>query len=1105
MGLQLVIGPAGSGKTKYLYDEIIRQAGENPDTSYYFIVPEQFSIKTQYDLVKAHPAGGIMNIDVTSLARLANETFQKLPGIEHMFLPEIGKSMIIKKVLNELKDKLSLYRRNAGQAGFVAEIKALISELYQYSVTEEVLDKAIDDADEGSILKKKLTDALYIYSGFRSKLGDGLLTNEGLYDAFADIAESNPVFDDSVVVFDGFTGFTPSQYRLLCTILKRAKQVYVSFTADKEKMTGAINEINKYDLFYMSRKSADKMRELALSVDCEVLDNVYTDYECHKSEELKAISGSIYRNGSYDGCTSDVMLYSAADVQEEARFIATKIEKLLREDNYRYRDIGVVCPLETYGEAIANELEKIGAKYFIDRKKSLFENECSGYLMTVLKFMEKGFDTNVLIAFAKSGLSPIDKDDACVLEDYCIAMGIRGSAFKKPFTKEFYGRHDIPLERVEKVREKIMSELNLLKVPKMATGLEFTEKLYRFFEKTGLADRLSERAEFFENAGDRLRAKEYRKIYGEMIEIFDELVCFLGDEMMSAKEYREIMEAGLSEARVGLVPEGSEQIIIGDIERTRLKDIKVLFLAGANDGKLPPAKSVRGLITESDRNELSKLGMELSPFGLKKAGNDRFYVYLSLAKPSEKLYISWAHSDGNNDSLRPSGVVNSIKNILKNLKISTRDDLPDDERILLNDLGRLEKLKEIREYYAKHPEEKPKTLVRIKEENVSALYGEKLNASISKLETYAACPFEFFLKYGLKISERDEYELSPIDFGNVSHEALQMYSDELKERNLGWNSISSEERESLIEKCAKEALDKCREGIFKDSEKNKYIASRVTEMLGFTVSVLTKQLENTEFVPYEFEREFSYENEFMKVKGKIDRIDVANGTVKAVKVIDYKSSDRKIELGKVYEGLSLQLPVYLSEAVKIVSATEHSEYKPAAMLYNMIQNPFTELKVLAEDRKSFDEKAVIEKSEQAKIGNMRTKGLVNASRDIVKALDTNFIPVDNNPLNRHSSISIPVSTDKDGRFKSIKSLLSEENMNLVMNYVDSKTKEQARNIMNGDVRISPTGTDNCGCTYCDYRAVCGFDIKNGGKKRIAKKMDDEEVLFRMKGENTENG
>ncbi len=1092
MALQFILGPAGSGKTKYLYDYVLAEAKEHPERTYYYIVPEQFSMITQWDLLARPDCKGIMNIDVTSLKRLSDKAFGVMSGLAPEFLPEIAKSMIIKKVLLDKKDDLVLYRRNAAFPGFVAETKALISELMQYSVNEEILQKAIEQGGDGR-LRNKLQDALTLLTGVESYLGAKRVTQEGRFDRFAQLAEKSGVFRESVVILDGFTGFTPSQNEILKKILKLTLDVKCAITIDEVSYKKALKP---YQLFNMSKEAVAQLTELADAMKTDIEEPVFTSYNKYADAGLEALKNSLYAPQKKACETNAVTLFQATDIKAEAKYVAIRIEKLLREENYRLNDIAVlVSDLDAYGEKVYEELSRISGNVFMDRKRSLYENECAGFVMQLLKLMEKGNDIDIAISIAKNSLSGIEHEDACLLETYCTALGIKGSTFDKPFTKEYYGKLEINLDKVNATRERLYKILRRIIRLKAQKAADFSRLLVSTLEAFGVEDKLFEKADALKEKGELLNAQVYEKVYGEVLEILKQMEAFLGNDEITAQEFRGICEAGLMEAKVGMVPKGAEQIIIGDMERTRLKGIKVLFLLGANEGMLPRPAAKRPILTDKDKQTLSGLGITLSPDSMKKIGNDRFYTYLALTKPGERLYISWAGRDKEGTVLQVSQVVRELQTIFPKLSVTTWEQLSEDERILQNDLGKSYILSQKRERNGAVLAANGRAEEQLSRETARALYGEKLYGSVSRLENFAKCPFMHFLNYGLRLLQAEKYELSAIDFGDVAHSALEAYGKELKDRSLRWTEVDKITRDEIISICSHKATDSYKEGIFKDNEKNSYVEERVEEALKVTVEMMTEQLRDTRFEPDEFEKPFRFSTDQFEFVGKIDRIDSCDiDGKKAVKIVDYKSSKHEVNLSELYYGKSLQLPLYMREETR-----DEKNSIPAALLYNVINDPILDM-TEAEEHEDMSQSI-----ENEKKANFMPTGLINVRDDVLIALDSVFDNGSGMLQPETKSGKIAVSVKKDGDVRENKQTATDDEFRTILTYAEKKVQKQSADIMSGNIKRQPVGDGkSLSCVYCEFHAVCGFDTACGDSYRTMKSLKKDEVIARMKREEGKN-
>lgn len=1135
MAVQFILGASGSGKTEYLYQTVIQLAAGHPDTTYYFLVPEQFTLQTQKDLAVRHPAGGIFNIDVISLARLSHKVFEELGGERRTVLKDIGKSMVVKRILNECADKLSLFSSNVLQSGFVEEVKSLLSELYQYGIGEQQLREMIEKTADSPLLCKKLNDVLILYQAFDRFLGERYMTSEGIYDVLAECIEESRLLKKCVIVMDGFTGFTPSQYALLKKLMQQAQDVYLAFTLEE----GAYRRMEKngmprsHELFYMSCRSLKQVEELASEAKCKVLPPIFPKPERTRYQEgsiLAHLEHQLFRypvqpmkEEAYSRALSakrtleeekqaapELVLYEASGGTEECRFAATEAARLIQEEGFRYRDIAVICSdITVYGESLMQEFEKAGLPAFLDYKKNMSENLCADYLRAVLKIAEQGITAENVISYLKNILSGWQPEDVWALENYCLAVGIKGWQFSHEWKKVYRTRTDVSLSKLNELRSRVIEELSpvlTLFGQKNATVKDWTTGLFFFLKERGVEQKLRSMQEEFLKNGDRLRAREYAQVYRVLLELFDQLVELLSEEKLSKREYRELVETGLHEAKVGLVPTGSEQIVIGDMERTRLKDIRALFFLGINDGRIPAPGSGRGILSDKDRQQLAAGNLELSPDSAAKACFGQFYLYMNMTKPKEHLYLTYARVGEDGKTVRISYLVGKVKALFPKLTVQTRKE-DSAEALVQNDLGKTafldglrkfaageaeEEFAELYRFFSAHAKEGEKERLleaaaarpaeeRLRAETAKRLYGERLLGSVTRLEQYAACAFAHFLKYGLGLEERKEYELAAPDVGNLYHDALKRFGEELISRGMLWQDLTKEERDTLAGKCAKAAVEDYANDIFASSSKNAYMVQRVERTLERTAEVLAEQLSGSAFVPAGFEEEFYHTDRNLSLYGKIDRYDTCEIDGKQyIKIVDYKSGIKDFEVERLYYGLTMQLAVYMTAAV------ERFKGIPAAMFYYHIDNPIVD--------KNDDPRLEILKK-------LRVKGLVNSKIEVIKSLDHAFFDAAGGLAASVKSFRIPVETDKEGKLKKSSKVADTKRFEQISDFVFRKLAKEGQQILEGDVRIAPYKLgDGDACEYCTYAAVCGFDKRNGSTYRVLPHKTEEEVWDAMERE-----
>jgi len=1120
MALQFILGASGTGKTTYLYETITRLAAEHPETAYYFIVPEQFTLATQKALVQHNPVGGIFNIDVLSLARLAHKVFEELGREQRTVLKDIGKSMVIKRVLTGCREQLNLFGANAGQTGFVEEVKSLLSELFQYGIGEAELQEMLEENRDNELLVKKLSDVLVLLRGFNGVMGTEYMTSEGIYDALASCISESRFLKNCVIVLEGFTGFTPSQYQLLKKLLYLANTVYISVTGTKEAVFAPKKE---QDLFAMSRNTVQRVTRLAEEARCKVLPPIVAGEQEYRHKEGTALHhlwGNLFRYPVRvwkQPVEQEITVFAGADAGAECRYAVTKILQLIQQEGYRYKDIAViVSDINCYGERMEQELGNAGIPCFLDYKKNMSENSFAEYLKAVLRLAEGGLHTEGVLSYVKNSLSGWNREQVFELENYCLALGIKGHQFEREWKRTYRTRSEISLEELNACRERLVREIKPLCREfqrEDATVEELTRTLFYFLKEHGLERKIKAREEELLERGERLRAREYAQVYRVVLELFDQLVELLGNEKITPKEYRELVETGLREAKVGLIPTGSEQVVIGDMERTRLKEIKALFFLGVNDGRVPTVSSNQGILSDKDRKTLSGERFELAPDPVTRASNGQFYLYMNLTKPSEKLYLTYAAVGEDGKTIRTSYLIGKIKALFPQLVIQTGY-ASEAEAVVQHDKGRMAFLTSLRAFVAGEAEEvfgelyrfhadtllkdELERLIRqavmlaekeqLAPETAKKLYGNTIVGSVTRMEQYARCAFSHFLKYGLCLEERQEYRLQAPDIGNLYHDGLKRFGTVLLSMGKKWQDISDAEREALAARCAKESVEAYATDIFISSAKNQYLTKQMERVLKKTLDILTIQLTGSDFSPEAFEHSFFHTDRNLSLHGVIDRVDSCETEQgKLIKIVDYKSGARDFSLEELYYGLSMQLAVYMTAVLR---EKENQKAVPAAMFFYHVDDPIV-------DKTDHAEQDVLKKQ--------RVKGLVNNHMDVVRRLDHAFADEAGGLAASVKSVKIPVETDKEGQYKKSSKVASRELFAAISDYVYEKLKAESEEILSGAADIAPYKCKKkTGCDYCSYASVCGFDKKSGSTYRMLKPLSDDEVLERLKEPGQEN-
>ena len=1131
MSLQFIMGPSGSGKSHYLYQKVTEESMQNPDKNYIVLVPEQFTMQTQKDLVLASPRKGIMNVDVLSFNRLAYRIFEETGEKDRVILDDVGKNFVLRKIAGDCESDLKILGSNLKKMGYISEMKSVISEFSQYDVQVENLEEMLDAMDEHTNMYYKLRDMKVVYEGFQNFLQDKYITGEEVLELLCDAVPKSKILAGSVVVLDGFTGFTPIQNKLLKSLLGVCEKVLVTVTMDEKENPFVYK--HPYQLFALSKQMVTGLMGIAHEVKVEVEDPVYLYakpvYRFKENEGLGFLESHLFRYSKerFDKHTDSVQIWCGKNPQEESDFVAQKIRKLVREKAYSYRDVAVITSdLDAYANHLEKAFEQYDIPIFMDHKRSILLNSFVEYLRSLLAMVEQNFTYESVFRYLRTGLTDLTMDEIDILENYVVALGIKG--YKKWQEKWIRRTRDIvetDLAELNGIREKFISHISgvadVLK-RRQKTVLDITGAIHDFFLQEEVQKRVKEYETYFEERGELALEKEYAQVYRIVIELFEKFVELMGEEKISLKEYCELLDAGLEQAKVGVIPPSMDQVVIGDVERTRLKDVKVIFFVGVNDVFIPGNGRSGGIISEHDRERFAEKGLTLAPTAKEKTFIQKFYLYLMLTKPTEQMILSYSKSSAEGGSLRPSYLVTDILKLYPLLKVQEVETVLEKKELtpesgiisLVEGLqnrhnGLSDEWQELYTWYKKHPEwarrieqlldaaflQNP--MERLTTDTAKKLYGEILENSVTRLENFSACAYAHFLTYGLRLRERDVYQFQAVDLGNLFHGALERFSKKMDQEGCTWTTISEEQKSTFIENSVEECIVDYGNTILYSSARNEYIITRLKRMMHRTVWALTKQLENGKFAPSGFEISFGGMSPLsssniqlgnlgrMRLHGKIDRVDTYEDDEHVyVKVLDYKTGTKAFDLGELAHGLQMQLVLYMNAAMEL-EQVKHPEKQviPAGLFYYQIKDPMVD---------KFENQEQVEK---AILNELCPDGMVNASKDVIDLME-------------HSStgnyVSLPISLKRDGSLgsRALDHALTEEEFHLIAEYAKNQAKETGEKILMGDIGVHPFEMgERTGCDYCPYHAVCGFDTQVPGYEyRSLRKLEKKDAMFEIREE-----
>lgn len=1138
MSLRFYFGPSGSGKSHRIYEEIMQRAAQEPGRNFLIIVPDQFTMQTQKDLVMRSDRGGILNIDVLSFGRLSHRILEEVGTKEMPVLDDTGKSLVLQKIAADLKEQLPAMGSLLHKQGYIHEVKSAISEFMQYGISTQDMDKLIASAEKRGALAMKLRDLKTLYRGFQDYIRDHFITTEETLDVLRRSLVKSKILQGSVVVFDGFTGFTPIQNRLIQELMRVCAETIVTVTIGAEEDPYQMDGEQK--LFHLSKKTVSDLVKLAAEAEVTRGEDVFVKGGPNRFTEAPALcyleqNLFRYQYEPYTEKQREICMFEALSPREEVHQAALYIRKLIREEGLTYRDIAVVIgDLEGYASYVETEFGQLEIPCFLDRTRGIVLNPMIEYIKSALQLYIRDFSYDTVFHFLRSGMADISREEIDELENYVIRTGARGyRTYSRLFTRrteemqqgsgqEDTERAEETLERLNRIRQQFADTVEILHMAPRAKAGEYVDHLYDFLEQNQVQQKLLNYQQQFEQEGDLAKAREYAQIYRLVMDLLDQIYELLGEEEISLQEFADILDAGFGEITVGTIPQNVDRIVVGDMERTRLKQVKVLFFLGVNDGNIPKNASKGGIISDMDREFLIESGTEMAPSPRQQMYIQRLYLYLNMTKPSERLYLSYAKVNSDGKGIRPSYLIDTVRKLFPQLAVKYPQNRSRLEQIEGRQEGARYLAEELREYadgtlreeerqdfylmyraYEADPEGRDRLTAaafrRYKESGLSrivarALYGRQLENSVSRLETYAACACRHFLQYGLSLQEREEFGFEVSDMGNVYHAVLENFAGKLAESGRTWWDFDENFATQAIKEAVEGYAATYGETVLYSSARNEYAITRMSRILTRTVLTLQQHLKQGSFQPDDYELSFRFaedldsihvdlsEEEKMHLQGRIDRIDVSEDAEHVyVKVIDYKSGNKKFDLAALYYGLQLQLVVYMNAAMELESRKHpDKEIVPAALLYYHIDDPTIETPV----------ELTQEQINEEILTKLRMNGVVNSDPAVVERLDR-FL--------QDKSKVIPVEKKKDGSFSSRSGILSREEMQLVSAYVDTKIRQIGREILDGKIAANPYEKGNEeACTYCAYKKVCGFDGSIPGyEKRQLEDLDKQTLMQRM--------
>ena len=1115
--LRIITGGTHSPREELFLSEIKRASENNKDIL--VIIPDQFSFEYDKKLYSMLGAKSFNRIQTGGFNRLAELIAKKYGKGSKENADDNAKAITMYKAIKKLKTtgNVRFYEKTLKKPTFIKDTIGFVDEFVRSGISAEDLRIASDNTS--GTLSLKLFDLSRLFGFYNEELDNaGLKDSLSALGEFYELALKNDFFKDKTIFIDAFSDFSVDELKLIECMLKQSAQLTVSVVYSHE------NNARLYQSpFAQTVRTVQALKNAAMSqnVSIEEIDAKTKTSDC--SDEIMHIDRNLYCPDSQKTDKSDnIIILSATDIYEETEYVCSEISRLTRECGYSYKDIAILAGnIGEISQTLEGTFERYEIPYFIDSRNPANQSALVLYLKSIFDCVTtRKWNTQKLMRFIKSPLSIFLDYEINDLENYCITWNIEGDMWDNDFTAP--APDNSSLERINTTRKQIIEPLLAFKNKCVnTTAREICLALYDLLDKIKLSEQMFSKIKVASNTEDNNLelAREFKQLWKTVLSAVAAVYTRVGDENMSLREFSDLISIMISNMTLSKPPQTVDCVRIASTDHSRLSDVKVLFIIETNDKVFPSDIKSSGLLTHNDKKQLEGLKLNITSNPLRQIENERLNVYLALTMPDDKLYITYSESNSKGEAKRPSIIVPMLKTMFGDIEIKAQD-IPIDffctsfrtafYKYLEKSTDRDSLTSSIREAlkYSDLYQQKLEYISDISKKRehklddglAKQLFFEKdMNLSATRLNDYYSCPFSYFCKYGLKLKAPSAVEMNPSNVGNLIHNCFEkIMSKAGDDGKRVYNSDFPSLDDNTIKECIHNEFESyCNEYLGGDFGKTPSFTAalkRLEKSAFHIVRNIQLELSDSLFVPQAFEYNLTKENGEsilqlvlddevkINIRGSIDRADIYtddNGE-KYIRIIDYKTNSTSLKLEELYNGLNLQMLIYmLAVTQRKNDLNRDGKLKPSAILYshvNFAEAKFTPSEIDAfKNGESLDE-AIVRKRASA----CKPDGIVVENEFTFNAFNKRF-----------SGVFTPFQINSNGELKK-GSVKDEEYFLGLEQYALLKVYEMAKQLKCGKIIADPIQTSKyLKCTYCDYWSICG----NSSPKnpRIVDKADAEKL------------
>ncbi len=1106
--LHFVKGRAGSGKTSYMRN-LIADKLDSSQSKPLLIVPEQFSFETERAMLRFLGAKKMKSVDIFSFSRLSAWSLKSV--LDNTSVPGDGvRQALMSEAVLQLQGRLQIFGNCYSSRGALESLVDFCKELKYCCIDSEELSIKAELLDEG-FLQDKLKEISLINDAYNALVTQSYFDDTDSVHLLYEYALENGFFRGRTVYFDGFRAFSKQELLCFSVMLQQADDVYVSLCCDEvKKKFSPFRYINDFETQLRSIA-----KEYSISVDehfCVQPDNAF-------SKDIFSVEKNIFANNAATSADSDgsVTVVECFDKDDECEYVAKEIKKLLRSGEYRCREIAVIERSSgSYKDKIIDNLKKLDIPVFDDSRRSLRFEALFIYINSVLACISKGFSSENVFTYLKSGLSPLGLSEVSRLEKYALVWGVSGSAWAEDFTMHPDGFGNVldekAAERLELLNKwRKQAVVPLLKLKKDCTdknGEEIAECIYNFLVEQHVSDRLFDLYTQLQHNGFNVEAQRQSVSWDVLMNLLNTMAVLCSGKGVSLKRWTELFDILVESGDIGEIPQGLDEVTVGSADRIRTEKLKVVFLVGVNKDEFPLVNVKNGILTDSDRVSLTSLGLEIRPPFEDSVEEERFIAYCAVTASSQKLYLSYKNVGSDGSLLLRSEIIETALSsvnglgIIRTSEVSLIDKIESTE----NAFTQLAKM-----YSSNTPEKTAllkffsgisdythrlaalnraagKSAFSFEDSaNSTALFGKELFLSASRVESFYNCPFSYFVRFGLKAEPLRVAELDPAQGGTVIH--LVMETVLAKYPKAAFIGVPDDEIRLLVTETLQQYLEERMGGYSGKSKRFMFLFERLVDISMTIIDRLKQEFKVGSFSPSDFELKIggeevpayrlSLDDGNVTLTGSVDRVDLMEKDgIKYIRVIDYKTGKKEFRLSELYSGLNIQMVLYLMALLKN-GKEYYGEALPAGVLYLPSRIGFSEYL----DVRSPDAESVSARRRQSG----KLSGMILNSPVVYNGMGVDDLPD-----------YFPVGYNKKEELTGNNFTLT--NFKKLSHIIDDKIISMGNNLHNGNIAAVPSGKDGEGsmCRYCSYKPICNHEFGDEVNEVIS--LTHSKALERLEGD-----